>query len=108
MEIGQQEVLNGEVYGPHATPNDTFGYDDRYYEYKRQLSQVSGDFEDTLNYWHLARDFTEEPVLNQSFIECNPSKRIFNEQTQNSLWCMINHRIVARRLVKRSGQSRIL
>lgn len=108
MQIGQQEIWNGEVYSNAAEPRGTFGYQDRYQEYKTQPSQVSGDFEDTLNYWHLARKFQQEPVLNQSFVECDPSKRIFNEQTQQSCWVMVNHRIAARRLVKKSGASRIL
>lgn len=108
MQIGQQPILAGEVYSGAASQWDTFGWADRYAEYKSQPDQVSGEFASALNYWHLARDFDSEPALNQAFVECDPSKRIFNEQTQHSMWCMIQHRIAARRLVSKSGASRIL
>ena len=40
--IGQQAVLNKEVYAEHTTPDGTFGYQDRYDEYRRQESTVAG------------------------------------------------------------------
>lgn len=107
--IGQQAMLNGEVYVDGSPEDrDTFGFQDRYIEYKRQLSRVSGEFRELLNYWHLGREFTERPVLNESFVRCIPSKRIFNEQTQNSLWCAAQHKLIARRMVAKSNQSRII
>jgi len=107
--IGQQEVWEGEVFrrSPSLAYN-TWGYQDRYSEYRNNPSQISGDFRDTLNYWHLAREFTDTPALNAAFVDCNPSKRIFNEQTQDSLWVMVQHRQVARRLVSRSAAGKIL
>lgn len=108
QHIGQQEVLTNEVYASGSTGKETWGYQDRYREYREQNSLVSAEFRDILNYWHLARDFQSEPVLNQSFTDCNPSKRIFNEQTQNSLWVQIQHSLVARRLVSRNAGGKIL
>lgn len=96
--IGQQEILDSEVYASGST-GATWAYGDRYAEYRHLPSQVAGDFRDTLNFWHLARDFASAPVLNQSFIECDPSKRIHAEQTSHVLWCMVNNNIQARRPV---------
>lgn len=107
-QIGQQEVKNHEVFLDFANFHGVFGYGDRYSEYRHHPSTVAADFRSTLDYWHLARQFASLPVLNQSFIECDPSKRIFAEQTQDSLWVMANNSIQARRLVKRPGVGRIL
>lgn len=99
-QIGQQEVYNREIYAGHSSPNAVFGYNDRYYEYRHLPSYVTGDFRNTLNDWHLARIFGSDMALNQSFIECDPSNRIFADQTGgDTLWGMFSHNIMARRLV---------
>ena len=107
--IGQQAVKNNEIFA-QAEPegSQTFSYSDRYREYREQPSMVCGEFRDTLNYWHLAREFSTAPALNESFIKCVPSKRIFNEQTSNSLWVMVQNRMVARRLVAKSAYGKII
>lgn len=101
--IGQQEIWNYEVYmqGLAAGDRATFGYQDRYSDYRNKRSLCTSEFRDLLDYWHLGRKFTEAPVLNESFVTCDPSKRIFAEQTQHSLWCAFNHNTVARRMVSR-------
>jgi hypothetical protein len=104
--IGQQEVYDDELF-IDGEQNTVFGYSDRYSEYRWQQSRVTGEFRDQLNYWHLARQFENQPVLNQSFIDCDPSKRIFNEQTQHSLWIMAQHKMVARRMVGKRSIGRI-
>lgn len=106
--IGQQEILQAEIYADSATDGNTFGYSDRYREYREMPSQVVGDFRDTLNYWHLARSFGSAPALNADFVKCDPTRRIFAEQTQDNLWLMINHSVQARRLVKRNAAPSIL
>ncbi len=105
--IGQQEIMNYEIYGGSLEGLETFGYQDRYREYREQPSRVSSEFRDLLNYWHLGREFGDQPVLNSSFIECVPSKRIHNEQTHSSLWIMVQHKMVARRLLSRNAAPRI-
>ena len=108
--VGQQEVFNAEALSSHPQPLDVFGYQDRYDEYREQASNVSGEFRDTLDYWHLARQYDAEtpPVLNNAFIECVPSKRIFNEQTQDSLWIMAHHRIAAHRNIPQRATARLI
>jgi len=109
-QIGQQEVFQREVF---ATDNDTtggtvFGYNDRYAEYKHIPSTIHGEFRSILDFWHLGRDFAAPPALNRSFIECDPAKRIFAEQTTHSLWCMVSNNIQARRLVRSGSNSRVM
>lgn len=106
--IGQQEVLRGEVYANATDPNATFGYQDRYSEYRHQPSGISGDFRTTLNDWHLARIFGSEPTLNGAFVTCDPSKRIHAVQTDDVLWCLFNHSVQARRLVSKRAVNRVL
>lgn len=108
QHIGQQEVLNKELYAAHASPDATFGYQDRYDEYRRAESSVAGEFRDSvLDYWHLAREFGSSPALNASFVECVPSDRIFAAQENDTLYVMMNHSIQARRLVAKTGTSYI-
>lgn len=103
--IGQQAVLNKEVYAAHATPDGTFGYQDRYDEYRRQESTVSGEFRTTLNHWHLGRIFASDPALNASFVSCVPTERVFASSATDVMWIMANHNIQARRLVSKTGNS---
>lgn len=106
-QIGQEEILNKELYAAHAEPDGVFGYDNRYSSYRSLPSYVVGDFRNTMNDWHLARSFAAAPALNASFIECVPSKRIHAEQTSNVIWGMFSHSIQARRLVGRKTIGRI-
>jgi hypothetical protein len=105
--IGQQEVFNNEVYADAADGGQVFGYQDRYMDYRYQQSHVSAEFRDTLNYWHMGREFASTPVLNQSFTDCVPTKRIHNEQNFDALWVMVQNRIVARRLLGKNAAGRI-
>jgi hypothetical protein len=100
VNVGAQEILNKEVYAPHTTPAGTFSYGDRYGEYRSEPSTVSAEFRNSTSYdWHFGRIFSSDPALNEAFIQCDPTKRVFNEQTEDSLWMMINHSIQARRPV---------
>lgn len=105
--VGQQEVLNKEIYEPHATPDGVFGYQDRYDEYRRQESTIAGEFRTTLDYWHMARIFSADPALNASFVAANPTVRIYQEQTAHQLWNMVNHRVIVRRQLSATGSSYI-
>lgn len=105
QHIGQQAVLNKEVYWAHATPNGTFGYQDRYDEYRRHESSVHGDFRTTLNMWHLGRIFASDPALNAAFVSSNPATRIFQSTSADQLYVMAMNSVQARRLVSHEGTS---
>lgn len=102
--IGEQEVANKELYAYGSSPDGVFGYMDRYDEYRSVQNTVCGDFRDKLDYWHLGRVFASQPVLNSDFVSCNPSKRIFTEQTADEFYCMFLHSVQARRLISRKGR----
>ena len=75
--LGEQSILNKEIYTQGTTADDTvFGYQERYAEYRYKPSQITGKFRSnatgTLDSWHLAQDFSSAPALNSSFIEENP------------------------------------
>jgi len=107
--IGQQEIYNRELYAAGTSAdNEVFGYQDRYSDYRQSYSGVTGEFRNLLDYWHLARKFASLPVLNESFVACDPSKRIFAEQTQNSCWIQVQHKIHARRMVSKNTMARVI
>lgn len=99
--MGEQEINTWELY---CDPSDAdsmlakFGYQQRYAEYKYKPSTVHGDFKDTLEFWHMARKFSNPPNLNTSFIESNPTDRIFAVQdSTDKLWIQIYNHVYARR-----------
>ena len=79
--IGEQAVLNKEIYMQASPANDTanaaaFGYQERFAEYRYKPSQITGKFRSTystpLDIWHLAQNFSALPTLNSTFIEDTP------------------------------------
>lgn len=106
--IGQQEIANSEIYAAHTDPKGVFGYIDRYEDYRKHPSTIAGEFRETvLDFWHMARIFASEPVLNSSFVTAVPTQRIHAVQTNDVLWVMANHSIQARRLLAKTGKSYI-
>ncbi len=103
--IGEQEILQKEVYVDSATPDATFGYIPRYGEYKFMQNRVCGDFKNTLDFWHMGRIFGSDPALNQDFVECNPTLRVFadTDETIDHVWCHVAHNIQMRRLMPKYG-----
>lgn len=75
--IGEQEIVNKELYAFKVGGDQTFGYTPRYAEYKYEPNRVAGQLRNTLDFWHEGRVFNDTPLLNQEFIECVPSNRIF-------------------------------
>jgi hypothetical protein len=77
--LGEQEVKMSELYyDPSGATNDeTFGYQPRYSEYRFINDSVHGDFQNTLKFWHMAREFNTKPALNSSFVKANPTNRVF-------------------------------
>lgn len=104
--IGEQEVYNAELYAPSTTPMEPFGYQARYQEYRGQESSVAGEFRDLLSYWHMARIFSNQPVLNEDFVAANPTNRIFASSDTDQFYVMAHHSIQARRMVTNSQSAR--
>jgi len=104
--IGEQEILRRELYAfQGANGAKTFGYIPRYAEYKFVNNRVAGDFRDTLDSWHMARDFATPPELNQQFIESDPTHRIFavTDPDVQKLYCHVFNKIKALRPMPKYG-----
>lgn len=106
--IGEQEVLNKEIYAfQGASGDNTFGYVPRYAEYKYEPNRVAGDFRTTLSHWHVGRIFAAPPSLNQTFIEIDSTTtdRIFavTNPADQKLWCHVFNKIRAVRPMPKFG-----
>ncbi len=97
--LGQQPILNKELYAAHTTPNGVFGYQDAYDSYRYIESRVAGEFRDTLDFWHMARKFSSDPALNADFVKSNPTNRIYAVPSADQLYILARHRISAKRRV---------
>ncbi len=80
QHLGEQTILNKEIYAQGSTDAAadaaTFGYQERFAEYRYKPSQITGqmrsNFATSLDTWHLAQDFSVIPVLDDTFIQENP------------------------------------
>lgn len=105
-QIGEQEVLNKEVYSEHSSPDGVFGYQARYDEYRSLPSTVHSEFRTSENDWHYARIFGSDPSLNSTFVNCVPTTRVYQSAAVDPLQVMINHSIQARRPMAKSAKTR--
>lgn len=94
--LGEQAVLNQEIFAQgsavlnaQGTPvdEDVFGYVGRYDDYRFKPSVVTGQFRSaaatSVDFWHLAQDFANLPVLSPEFIvEQPPIDRIVAVPTE--------------------------
>jgi hypothetical protein len=77
--IGEQAVLNKEIYaqgsGSHTDDAATWGYQERFAEYRYKPSSITGRFRTnatvggTLDSWHYAEHYSTLPTLGQTFIQ---------------------------------------
>jgi hypothetical protein len=72
--IGEQAVKNKEIYAQGSAADDTtFGYQERYAEYRYKPSSVTGKFRSnatgTLESWHYAQEYASLPLLGDSWIQ---------------------------------------
>lgn len=91
QELGEQSILNQEIYYQGTSDDNlTFGYQERYAEYKYKPSEIHGEFRSTyttpLDQWHLAEEFDSLPLLNDEFIQSNtPIERAITVTSQDQL-----------------------
>lgn len=101
--LGEQAILNKEIYAEAASPTGVFGYAPRYEEYRQRESVVCGDFRDEFDYWHMGRIFGSEPSLNSAFITSDPTKRIHAVTTEHTCWVQLVNTVQAIRPLPRAG-----
>ena len=96
--IGEQPIYNKELYLKNEViDEEVFGYTPRYMEYKFIPDTVHSDYKTTLDFWHMARKFSDTPVLNDTFITCNPTDRVFAVQDDQVLYVHIYNKVKASR-----------
>jgi len=89
--LSEQVIETAEIYasGVEAENINPFGYQGRYDEMRIKPNMVVSEMKDTYDYWHLGRIFTSAPTLDDTFITCTPSKRIFAAESEPGL--IISH-----------------
>lgn len=106
--IGQQNVLNKEVYAPHTTPDGTFGYIDRHEEYRRFENRVSGEMLTLQNTFHFARTFSSSPTLNGDFVKAVPTDIPFAVPSEDVCQVTFQHKIRCKRFVTDNPTPKLL
>nr|WNN13320.1 MAG: major capsid protein [Microviridae sp.] len=72
--LGEQAILNKEIYAQGtATDDEAFGYQEAWAEYRYKPSRVSGamrsNYQTSLDAWHYADEYTQQPILSSSWID---------------------------------------
>lgn len=110
--LGEQAIKDRELFYDFnhdwddvSTNDHSFGYQQRFCEYKAFFNEIHGDFKTSgLNSWHMGRIFSSAPGLNASFVNYEPeldsiNQRIFASGSTNKshLLCQIFNRMAAKR-----------
>lgn len=110
--LGEQAIKKRELFYDFAHSwndpenNDaTFGYQQRFCEYKAFPNEIHGDFKvQGLNGWHMSRIFASQPALNEDFINYESeldalNQRVFASGSSNRshIWCQVMNRLRAKR-----------
>lgn len=95
--LSEQAITRQEIYSTtnEANNNIIFGYQGRYDELRYRPNRVAGLMRTDFNFWHLCREFSSAPALNQTFIECVPSKRVFAAPTEPACIVQVGNLIKA-------------
>lgn len=77
--ISEQPIYRGEIYATATSSenNTVFGFQGAWNEMRMRRNIACGAFNSTIDYWHLGRQFSSAPSLNDTFLSCVPRKDIF-------------------------------
>lgn len=99
--LGEQPIKHLELYGNSVTPNDTFGYVPRYFDYRKSFSLVTRHFRNDLLHWHLGRNLAigGSGGLTSDFYNVLDERRIFTivDEDFDPLLLQIYNSVVATR-----------
>ncbi|QCS36496.1 major capsid protein [Capybara microvirus Cap3_SP_433] len=75
--LSEQAILNKEIYATGTeADNEAFGYQEAWADYRYKNSQVTGamrsNYEGSLDVWHYADYYTEQPILGSEWIDETP------------------------------------
>lgn len=97
--LGDQEILNKELYAQHTLPQGTFGFVPRYDDYRTIPNTISGAFRNTLDFWHLGRVFDSDPALNSDFVTANPTDRVYAVADEDQLQIQVLNNVKVKRAI---------
>lgn len=82
--LSEQAITRAELYASAVSAENTtiFGYQGRYDEMRTKQSMVTSGMRDTYDYWHMSRQFSSAPELNETFILCEPRMDCFAVPTE--------------------------
>lgn len=101
-DVGYQPIYQGELQINNTAGNaeaqyDPFGYEPRYEEYRTETSFVCGELKPNkpLDHWANPRVWAKDskPVLNSSFLECNPTNSIWASGNTDKFIGYVNHNV---------------
>lgn len=107
--LGEQAVKAKEIMclgsgSPGGLPDDevTFGFQERYAEYRYKSSRLSGGMRSqaasTFHIWHLTQYFASRPTLNAAFIESNtPVSRVVAVPSEPAILLDVNFNTISAR-----------
>lgn len=100
-QLGEEHVKVQSIWfnGSRSEDERSFGYQSRYWDWKYSRDQVTGQLQTNLDFWTFSRQFDDEPINGQDFLEVNVDYRQFAVQDRGvhhvylSLYCDIqkNH-----------------
>ena len=73
--LSEQAILNKEIYAQGTSADEeAFGYQEAWADYRYKPSQISGAFRSnypngSLDSWHYAENYTEQPILSSEWID---------------------------------------
>ena len=85
--LGEDTIKKQELYcdpwDGSGKWNESFGYQERYNDYRHAISRAHGEMRHSKDYWHLYRKFDEAPSLSTDFIKMEQSdfSRLFEYET---------------------------
>ena len=103
--LGEQAILNKEIFfndDPGNLNDETWGFQERYAEYRYQPGRITGLFRsnanESLDVWHLAQDFDSLPGLGPFFVaELPPIDRVVAVPSEPDLIVDCWHEVQATR-----------
>lgn len=110
VNLGDQEVYKGEIYAQGtAADREVWGYTPRYEELRYIPSTSHGEFRkgQPLNYWTLTRQFDSLPALNNAFVRCDGTDRIFAVQDEDQFQITVRCNVKAKLPLPRNPQPRL-
>lgn len=108
--LGNQPIRSDLISGFPGDNSTIMGYGRQYQEWLFNYSTVHGDFKTTLDYWTIARRFSDTPVINEDFLRIHPADDldvIFSLKNENHAFVDVYYNAKVTRHVHRNVRIKI-